>query len=75
MTDQDRARPRLWTSAETAAFLGISEKTLRTRRMRGASPPYIKDGRSVRYAPADVGQWLRERTVTPAPPARAQVIA
>lgn len=56
-------RPRLWTSKETADFLGISEKTLRARRMRGASPPYIKAGRTVRYAPADVGRWLRAQTV------------
>lgn len=68
-------RPRLWSSEETADFLGISEKALRRRRERGTSPPYIQMGRSVRYAPGDVAKWLRANTVAADSPTPVQVIA
>lgn len=56
--------PRTWSSAETADFLGISEKALRERRTRGTSPPFLRMGRSIRYVPRDVAQWIEDNTHT-----------
>ncbi|WP_022868947.1 helix-turn-helix transcriptional regulator [Schaalia vaccimaxillae] len=56
-------RPRLWTSEETAAYLGMTEKALRQRRARGTGPDYIRTGRTVRYAPLDVARWLEAHRV------------
>lgn len=58
-------RPRLWTTKETAAFLGISERALIRRRQRGTGPDFITMGRTIRYAPRDVGRWLEAQTRTP----------
>lgn len=56
--------PRTWSSAETAAFLGISEKALRERRYRGTSPPFVRMGKSIRYVPRDVALWIEDNTHT-----------
>jgi excisionase family DNA binding protein len=46
---------------EVADLLGISVKTLRTKRCTGESPPFFKVGRLVRYSEADVMEWLQQR--------------
>lgn len=56
-------RPRLWTSKETATYLGMTEKALRQRRARGTGPDYIRTGRTVRYAPLDIARWVEARRV------------
>ncbi|MGQ4553272.1 helix-turn-helix transcriptional regulator [Dermabacteraceae bacterium CCM 9519] len=53
---------RLWTSAETAQALGISEPALRQMRARGEGPKYIRFGRRVRYSGAAVLAWLKQCT-------------
>lgn len=58
-------RPKLWTTAETADFLGISERALICRRQRGTGPDFIQMGRSIRYAPRDVGRWIEAQTRKP----------
>ncbi|GMV07924.1 MAG: hypothetical protein AMXMBFR53_41990 [Gemmatimonadota bacterium] len=59
MTEGDR----LLNEAEAARFLGVEPLFLRTRRVRGGGPKYMRLGhRTVRYAPADLREWLRERT-------------
>ena len=35
--------------AEAAELEGLSVRTLQARRVRGGGPPFLKDGRSVRY--------------------------
>lgn len=67
-------RPRLWTTRETAEFLGITERALVRRRQRGTGPDYVRVGRSIRYAPRDVGAWVQANTCRPGV-APVQVIA
>ncbi|TCO59440.1 helix-turn-helix domain-containing protein [Actinocrispum wychmicini] len=50
----------LWTPAELAAFLQISEATLRDWRHKGTGPTYKRMGKHVRYDPGDVITWLEE---------------
>jgi len=66
----------LWDENQTAATLGVSTRTLEAWRYRGGGPPYYRLGRRcIRYAPAVVAAWLRERerrsTSDPGPEARA----
>lgn len=51
----------LWTHAETAAFLRISEATLHAMNYKRTGPGSFKVGRHRRYDPADVARWLGER--------------
>ncbi len=56
--------PTLLTSEEAAEVLGIKPGTLEVWRCTHRYPlPYVKVGRSVRYRPDDLEQFLRERTV------------
>jgi predicted DNA-binding transcriptional regulator AlpA len=46
---------------EAAAFLKVSLSWLAKARMRGDGPPYIRIGRSIRYAEAALIQWMKGR--------------
>ena len=60
--DQDRHRLRaLLTPKDAADFLRVSLSWLAKARMRGDGPPYVKLGRSVRYAETALLQWMRSR--------------
>ena len=48
----------LLTERQAAERLGWTPDTLRLRRFRGQEPPYIKLGRSVRYAPEDIEAFI-----------------
>ena len=50
--------PVLWTPRRTADYLGKSEAWLENDRWRGATIPYIKIGRAVRYRAADVVAYV-----------------
>jgi hypothetical protein len=52
----------LLTTAETAAWLGVSVQWLDIGRSEGYGPPYQKLGVMVRYRRGTVRGWLRERT-------------
>jgi excisionase family DNA binding protein len=54
------ARPYM-TESETAEILGLSPATLRTWRCLGRGPRFAKVGRSVRYRPADVHEWVESQ--------------
>ena len=54
-------RPRLLTTTEAAAWLGLSPRTLEIYRVRGLGPRYCKLGRWVRYLESDLREWLEER--------------
>ena len=58
------AAPRLFTTAEAAELLRMSISFLMKARLRGDGPRYRKFGRSVRYAEADLHDWLRSRART-----------
>jgi predicted DNA-binding transcriptional regulator AlpA len=52
---------RLWTHAETAAFLGIPAATLHQLNYKRTGPRSYKVGKHRRYDPADVAAWLAVR--------------
>jgi len=53
--------PRLLTTAEAAAHLGTSPRTLEDWRLRGGGPVFRKVGsRLVRYAPTDLDAFIAE---------------
>ena len=50
--------PRLLTTEEAAAWLGLSSITLECYRISGEGPRFRKIGRWVRYLEADLEEWL-----------------
>jgi hypothetical protein len=63
MTDPFAAEINLDTAA-AAKRLGVSESFLAKARMRGTGPRYSKFGRAVRYTPANLDRYQRERSRT-----------
>ena len=56
-------KPKLWTEAEAAGYLGVLPQTLCSWRCtRRYNLPFIKVGRLVRYRPEDLEAFLQERT-------------
>ena len=51
----------LLNSKKAAALLGVSERTLERLRTAGQGPKYVKFGMVVRYDPADILAWLKDR--------------
>lgn len=51
----------LLTTAQAAAALGLSPRTLERYRVAGGGPRYRKVGRWVRYLPVDLERWLESR--------------
>jgi hypothetical protein len=51
----------LMTPKEAGAVLKVSLSWLAKARMRGDGPPYIRVGRSIRYAEAALIQWMKSR--------------
>jgi predicted DNA-binding transcriptional regulator AlpA len=50
---------RLLTSRETADRLRVSLSWLAKARMQGDGPPFVKFGRSIRYAEQTLVQWTK----------------
>ncbi|WP_407673466.1 helix-turn-helix domain-containing protein [Parafrankia colletiae] len=48
----------MWSTEETAEYLGIPVATLYQWRHRHIGPPCYRIGRWLRYDPADIRQWL-----------------
>jgi predicted DNA-binding transcriptional regulator AlpA len=61
--DQTRDTARALTEREVADMLGLSVATLRAWRHRGKGPRFLRLGRSVRYLPADVADFVRASAV------------
>ncbi len=63
------AAKELVTGSELAERLGVSLPTLQRWRYEGSGPPFVKVGRKVRYAAADIDAWLagQRKTSTSAP--------
>lgn len=63
MTRDHNEHPEpLMTEQEVAQLLKRSVKTLRNDRSAGRGPKWLKLGRSIRYRPADVIEWLHDKT-------------
>ncbi len=52
---------RLWSTRETAEFLGLPQSTLHQLTYKGTGPRSYKVGRHRRYDPSDVQAWLEAR--------------
>ena len=57
LTDGSRP-PRAVTERQVADQLGLSVATLRAWRHRGKGPRFLRFGRSVRYLPSDVYDFV-----------------
>jgi predicted DNA-binding transcriptional regulator AlpA len=55
------------TERQVAEQLGLSVATLRAWRHRGKGPRFLRLGRSVRYLPADVADFVRASAVDTTP--------
>ena len=51
----------LMTPNDAANVLKVSLSWLAKARMRGDGPPYIRVGRSIRYAEAALMQWMKSK--------------
>jgi predicted DNA-binding transcriptional regulator AlpA len=51
----------LITPATLADRLGLTQRTLSEKRIRGTGPAYVRIGKSVRYRPESVDAWLLEQ--------------
>lgn len=51
-------QPRALRETPAAAYTGHAPGTLRNMRHQGRGPRYIKAGRTVLYAVADLDDWL-----------------
>ena len=54
---------RTFTDVEVAARLGVSRFTVRSWRLKGTGPRFLKMGRAVRYRPEDVDEYERRALV------------
>ncbi len=54
---------RALTEREVANLLGLSVATLRAWRHRGKGPRFLRLGRSVRYLPSDLADFVRASAV------------
>lgn len=58
---------RTLTDVEVAARLGVSRFTVRSWRLKGTGPRFLKMGRAVRYRPQDVDEYERRALVDTQP--------
>lgn len=61
--DHTRCTARALTEREVAELLGLSVATLRAWRHRGKGPRFLRLGRSVRYLPSDVDDFVQASAV------------
>lgn len=55
------AIPTVLTEKETATRLKLSRSWLAKARMRGDGPPFLRIGRSIRYAETALVQWMKSQ--------------
>src|SRR3954447_19171271 len=67
--------PDMMRSAEAARYIDMSDSWLRQTRMAGRidGPPFLRQGRAIRYRRSDLDRWLEHRLCggeaeQPAPP-------
>jgi excisionase family DNA binding protein len=54
---------RILTDVEVAERLGVSRFTVRSWRLKGVGPRFLKMGRAVRYRSKDVDEYERQALV------------
>ena len=54
---------RILTDVQVAERLGVSRFTVRSWRLRGVGPRFLKMGRAVRYRSQDVDEYKRQALV------------
>ena len=54
---------RILTDVEVAVRLGVSRFTVRSWRLKGFGPRFLKLGRAVRYRSSDVDEYERQALV------------
>ena len=54
---------RIFTDVEVAERLGVSRFTVRSWRLKGVGPRFLKMGRAVRYRSRDVDEYERQALV------------
>ena len=59
---QDQNDERLLSRSEVEAKFGVSKRFLETAVYRGDGPRLVRIGRSVRYRPSDVRDWIGQNT-------------
>lgn len=59
-----KGSPKLWTVRQAAARLGLSEKTL-YRMARLGQAPHTRVGRSLRFRPEDIEEWIARQSLVP----------
>lgn len=67
----ERLAKRTLTDIDVAARLGVSRFTVRSWRIKGQGPRFMKMGRAVRYRPQDVDEYERQVVETQAQSDRA----
>jgi len=58
-----RLENRILTDVEVAERLGVSRFTVRSWRIKGVGPRFLKMGRAVRYRSQDVDEYERQALV------------
>ena len=61
---------RILTDVEVAERLGVSRFTVRSWRLKGVGPRFLKMGRAVRYRSEDVDEYERQALVETQTPSR-----
>ena len=56
---------RMMNEKDAAAYLGMSVKWLQQGRCKNFGPSYVKLGKAVRYAQAELDRYVENRTVNP----------
>ena len=64
-TAVEAASRRTLTDIEVAVRLGVSRFTVRSWRLKGVGPRFLKMGRAVRYRPEDVQEYEQRVLVNP----------
>src|ERR671938_554925 len=59
---------RILTDIDVAERLGVSRFTVRSWRLKGVGPRFLKMGRAVRYRSEDVDEYERQALVETQPP-------
>lgn len=58
-------KPELLTETEAGKRLGFSIRSLQKWRCYGGGPRFIRvSARAIRYRPADLEQWIKDRAKT-----------
>ena len=61
MTTTPSRTARLLTTDDLADLIGVEPRTIERWRKAGDGPPFMLFGRTIRYHPARVQQWLASR--------------